>query len=312
MKKVSIIGAAVMDILAGPVGRDIFDRGSVPADKIEMKYGGDALNEAVILSNLGVDTEIVTLLGRDEVGDKIIGCLKENGIGIDKITFTDESPTGTNIVLVDKEGERFFITNPASTLRKLSAEHILSYCDSLGDIVSFASIFVSPKLGISDMSLVFQKLKEKQGRILVADMTTAKNGEKIEDLAPVLKYLDYIIPNEKEAYILTGESDPNKAAECFTDYGAKAVIIKCGKAGCVYRRGAETGAVKAYLTNAIDTTGAGDGFVAGFMWGLGRGMDIEDCCRAGNATSSLIVEHFGTQGIIKGPEQVQERINQIK
>ena len=307
-KKVTVIGAAVVDIMAGPVDKSLFDKGSVPAENMGISCGGDALNESVILSKLGMDTELVTLVGNDGASEMIFKCLRDNGISADKVAVDEGIVTGTNIVLVDGDGERSFITNPVSSLRKLSKEPILAHVDDMGDIVSFASIFVSPMLKVEDMAEVFAKIKEKPGRILVADMTTAKNGEKIGDLEPILKYIDYIIPNEKEAMLLTGEPDPEAAARSFIEHGAKCVIIKCGKKGCIYARaddapgqgsnadGAEMGSVAAFPAKVIDTTGAGDSFVAGFIYGLAGGNSLADCCKLGCAVASIVVEHLGIQG----------------
>ncbi|MCR5403141.1 MAG: carbohydrate kinase family protein [Butyrivibrio sp.] len=294
--KVSVIGAAVVDIYAGPVDKEIFDNGSVPAENIGMSFGGDALNEAVVLSGLGIDTELISLLGHDEASQAILRCLEKNKVDTSRTTICAEIPTGMNIVLVDDKGERSFITNPKSSLRKLSKEHIIPHIQELHDIVSFASIFVSPKLTIADMMEIFSAIKEKPGRILVADMTTAKNGETIEDIEPVLKYIDYLIPNEKEAYLLTGQRDLVKSAECFLEHGAQSVIIKCGKDGCIYKSRSEEGAISAYAAaKVLDTTGAGDSFVAGFIYGLTKGWTLPECCRYGCAVSSVVVEHMGTQ-----------------
>ena len=181
---------------------------SVPARNIGLSCGGDALNEAVILSELGVKTELISLLGEDEAAGTILRCLK-------------------------------------------------------------------------------------------ADMTTAKNGETVEDIEVLLKFVDYLIPNEKEAFILTGEKDPKKSASVLLEHGANTVIIKCGKDGCIYKSSSEEGEVHAYGdVTVVDTTGAGDSFVAGFVSGLNNGMSLRECCRYGCAVSSIVVEQVGTQGIV--------------
>jgi sugar/nucleoside kinase (ribokinase family) len=306
--KVTVIGAAIVDIFAGAIDKEIFTKGSVPASNIGISCGGDALNEAVILSDLGNSTEIISLLGDDEAAVTVRKCLEKNKIDTGKITVDPDILTGTNIVLVDGDGERYFITNPKSSLRKLSKEHILPHLDDAGDIVSFASIFVSPMLTVSDMEEIFNEIKKTPGRILVADMTTAKNGETIKDLEPILKYIDYIIPNEKEASILTGESDPVKSAGIFIEHGANTVIIKCGKEGCYYKNASEDGHIPAYPdVKVVDTTGAGDSFVAGFIHGLSKGLSLQDSCRYGCAVSSVVVEHMGTQAIAEIKAEADKR-----
>ncbi len=307
--EVTVIGAAIMDISAGPVSKEIFTRGSVPANKMKMAFGGDALNEATILSILGADASLVSVVGDDEIGSKIKDHCHEKGINSDMLTTCEGMTTGMNIVLSDEEGERYFITNPESSLRKLSLEHILPHVDKFSDIVSFASIFVSPMLGISEMAELFSKIKEKPGRILISDMTTAKKGEKVDDLKDVLKHIDYLIPNTREAELLTGESDLIKNARIFSEYGVKNVVIKCGKDGCVYKAGGEEGAVPAFNADVVDTTGAGDSFVAGFIYGLTKDMKIAECCKFANAVASIVTEDIGTTGNLKGYDQVIERIN---
>ncbi len=306
-KVITIIGAAVQDLFVGPVNKELFNKGSIPARNMGFSCGGDALNEAVFLSRLGKKTELVTLLGEDDASEMVFKCLQKNDISQEKITISKDIATSMNIVLVDEDGERYFITNPESSLRKLSKEHILPYIDQMGDIVSFASIFVSSSLHIADMTEIFKAIKEKPGRILVADMTTAKNGEKIEDLEPLLGYIDYIVPNDKEAALLTGESDPKKSALSFIKHGAKCVIVKCGKDGCIYEDGKNSGTIPCYPAKAIDTTGAGDSFVSGFIYGLSEGMSIPDCCRFGCAVASTVVEKMGSQSGFTNIDEVNRR-----
>ena len=311
-KKVTVIGAAIIDIMAGTIDKDLFERGSDPAERMEMTCGGDGLNEAVVLSNLGLDCELVTILGKDEAADTILKYLNKNRVSVSKVTRSDDIITGINIVLIDKDGERYFITDPNGSLRKLSKGSILPHVETMGDIVSFASIFVSPMLSVSDMIEVFKAVREKPGRILVTDMTKAKNGETITDLEPVLKYIDFILPNEIEAAVLTGEQDPVKNAGIFMDHGAKCVVIKCGKRGCVYADDKGIHSIPAYPVKAVDTTGAGDGFVAGFIYGLANEMPIPDCCRYGCATASVIVEHMGTKCIRGAFTKVVERYETLR
>ncbi len=311
-KKVTVIGAAIVDIMAGAVDKELFRKASVPAKHMEMTCGGDALNEAVVLANLGVPCELITLLGEDEAAETVMKCLRNNGVEASRITKTADIATGINIVLVDDAGERYFITNPESSLRKLSKECILPYVEEMGDIVSFGSVFVSSMLSTRDMEEVFKKVKEKPGRILVADMTTAKHNERIEDLEPVLKYIDYIIPNEIEAATLTGENDPESNAMKFLEHGSKCVVIKCGKNGCVYADDKGVHRIPAHPATVVDTTGAGDSFVAGFIYGLSEGMSLPDCCRYGCATASVVVEHMGAKCIKGAATEVDKRFKALE
>lgn len=308
---ITIIGAAILDVLAGPIDHSIFEKGSLPMKHMNLSFGGDALNESVVLSQLGADVELISKVGDDEAGKRVLDFLKEKGVAT-KINIEEGLETGINIVLIDDSGERRFLTNPESSLRKLREEDIVTYLDEAGDIVCLASMFVSPLLDIKAMERLFQEIKKKSDRILVVDMTTAKRGESIADIACLLKYVDYIIPNEIEAERLTGEKDVYKNAERFLEYGASCVVIKCGKNGCLIKTYKQQFEIPAYKdVKVMDTTGAGDSFVAGFIWGLKNKLPLEECGRFGCAVASCTVEEIGANGAINSLDIPMKRYKEM-
>ena len=307
--KITVIGAAILDILAGPADPAVFQTGSCPMNFTRLSFGGDALNEAAVLSRLGDDVELVSLVGEDEAGRRILSYAQENGIRTEHIGKRQGLETGINIVLVDGEGERHFLTNPHSSLRKLSEEDILPFVDGMGDIVSFASIFVSPLLDISSMERLFRRIKQKPGRILAADFTKAKKGETLQDIAPLLPYIDYALPNESELALLTGKKDPVDNVCRMLEYGASCIILKQGRKGCLVgmSRG-EIIPVSAFPTeHAVDSTGAGDSFAAGFLWGLSHLSNPLEAARFGCAVASCAVEGIGAAGSITSLEEPLRR-----
>lgn len=299
-KDITIIGNAVIDVLAKPVSAEVFETGSWPAKTIKLAFGGDALNEAVVLTRLGKKIDLISKVGNDEAGSRVLSFLKDTGISADKIIIEDELDTSMNIVLIDEQGERYFLTNPLGSQRRFAQADIYPYLDSAADIVSFASIFVSPLLDIPAMTKLFRKIKEKQDRILVADLTKAKNGECLEDMAELLPYVDYILPNADEIALLTGIDDPYVNAERLIEKGVSCAVIKCGREGCLMKTQEEMYHIPAYpVKNCIDTTGAGDSFAAGFLWALSEGMSLRECGSFACAVASCAVENVGaTQGVL--------------
>ncbi len=308
---ITIIGAAIIDVLAGPADANIIKNGSTPMENIRMSFGGDALNEAVVLSRLGLAAELISKVGNDEAGKQVLEFLKENRVHT-KIKEEDGLETGINIVLIDSVGERRFLTNPASSLRKLAEEDVVEQLEDAADIVCLASMFVSPLLDIPAMERLFQKIKSKEDRILVADMTTAKKGETLEDIKCLLPYIDFIIPNETEAERLTGEKDVHRNAELFLECGASCVIIKRGAKGCLIKTAEQELEVLAYPgITAVDTTGAGDSFVAGFLWGLKNKLPLKECARFGCAVASCTVEKVGATAAIESLELPMKRYKEM-
>ena len=300
MKNITIIGNAIIDVLAKSVNVKVFETGSLPVDKIKLSFGGDALNEAIVLTRLGKNVDLISKVGDDEAGSRMLSFLKDSGILGDKIIVEQGLDTSINIVLIDEQGERHFLTNPVGSQRRLSEADIYPYLDSVNDIVSFASIFVSPLLDIPAMKRVFKKIKEKSDRILVTDLTKAKNGESLKDIAELLPYIDYILPNEEEIALLTGEKDPEINAELLVEAGVSCAVIKCGSKGCIVKTREETYHIPSYpVKNCIDTTGAGDSFAAGFLWALSEGWPLIDCGCFACAVASCTVECVGsTDGVV--------------
>ena len=307
MKNISIIGAGVVDVLVGAVDEKIFARSSTPADFVKISFGGDALNEAIVLSRLGKKVQWISKVGDDDAGRRILNYAAENGLDTSSVTVEAGLETGVNIVLVDGSGERHFLTNPRSSLRKLSAEDIIPYVDGMANIVCLASMFVSPLLDIAATEKIFKLIKSKP-RILAFDATRAKNGETLEDLSAILSCADYFFPNEAELATLTGEADVYKNISALLSFGLKCAVVKRGGRGCVIATKDERFEIPACrVEKVLDTTGAGDCFAAGFLYALSEGRSLEECGRFACATAACSVEEVGAVTGVTSLEKILRR-----
>lgn len=309
--RIVIVGAGVVDVLVNPVDREVFDKGSVPVEHIRISTGGDALNEAVILSRIceaKQKVSLVTVLGKDDAGNTIRNCCEKEGIDSGFIITDENLETSVNIVMIQKDGSRSFFTNPKSTIRKLELSHVPEQFPEDAGILCMASIFVSPLLGKDELAEIFSRAK-KQEMIVCADMTKCKNGEKVSDMKEAFSYIDYLFANEEEASMVTGKLNREEMAEEFRKYGVKHVLIKCGGQGCYVCSDEVKGLFPAVPgISCIDTTGAGDTFAAGFLCALSEGKTLKECVKWGNACGSLTVEKVGACAGIRNREQVQERV----
>ena len=308
---VTVIGAAIADVLAHPVDAAALNVPSYPAEGITLGIGGDAANEARALAGLGKKVSLVTKFGDDMLGDMLKGHFERLGVSTEYSTTQSGIDTGINIVLVAPDGGRSFITNSNGTLRLLGADDIPDAALDAAPIVSFASIFVSPLLDIPAMSTLFSKIKAC-GCTLCADMTRCRHGETAEDLRPVLKYVDYLFPNQDEAAAVTGQKLPSEAAAVLLECGASCVVIKTGGAGChIKSRDLELDIPAYPHSRCIDTTGAGDNFAAGFIYALSKGMEPAYCARFANAAASIAIESVGAFSPDVTRENVLERMKEI-
>lgn len=305
--EITIIGAAIMDVLAGPVTPQIFAAYSTPMNSVKIAFGGDALNESVALSRMGRTVDLISKIGCDEAGDRVQEYLKSAGVETAHIKREAGLETGVNIVLVDDQGERRFLSNPKGSLRALSEADVEAYLDTAADLVSFASMFVSPQLDVPAMERIFRRVKDS-GRTLAVDMTNPKRGETLKDVRGLLPYVDYFFPNREEIARLTGEKDAEKNAQILIEEGVSCAVVKCGGEGCLIRTKTEQFKIPAYpVQTVVDTTGAGDCFAAGFLWGLLEGFSLEECGRFACATASCTVEQLGATTAIRSIEEPMRR-----
>ena len=292
-KEISIIGAGVVDVLVGAVNEETFSRHSSPMDFIEMSFGGDALNEAIVLSRLGKKVEWISKIGNDDAGDRILNYATENGLSVEHLKVEEGLATSITIVLVKESGERFFLTNPHASMRKLAEEDILPYVDEMADIVSFASMFISTTLDIAATERIFKKIKAA-GKILAFDMKFPHYGETVKDMTGILSNADYFFPNEEELATLTGNNDVYKNIETLLNYGLGCAVVKRGGEGCIIAtKSAQIEIPACHVEKVIDTTGAGDSFAAGFLWALSEGWTLEKCGKFACAVASCSIEEVG-------------------
>ena len=307
MYDVTIIGAAIIDVLARPISKEKLAGRSCPAECIAMTVGGDAANESTTLARFGKRVNLITKLGNDMTGKMLLNHFQELGISTEDSVIEADLDTGINIVLVDEEAERSFITNKNGSLRRLGLADIPLTALGKSRLVCFASIFVSPLFDTPSMAALFKAAKE-QGCTLCADMTRCKNNEKLPDIQEAIQYLDYLFPNYEEAKAVSGKEDLDEIADAFLDCGVSCIVIKTGADGCLVKSKETRLVIPAYPhTKCIDTTGAGDNFAAGFLYALSENMSLADCGRFANMTASVAVESVGACTGIHSLEQVMER-----
>ncbi len=306
MVDVICIGATVVDIPLRPVSKNIFDIESYPVDRIAMTIGGDAINEAAVISRLGYRTAVMSRVGEDAAGRFILDFCEKEGINTESLNIDPKIDTSINVGLVTEDGERTFVTNRNGSLWKTDITDVDFSKFKGAKLLTLASIFNCPLLDNKSLVQIFKKAKE-EGMIICADMIKPRFSEKLEDIGEALGYIDYFFPNYDEACLLSGEKDLDKIADSFLKYDVKHVIIKTGKEGCFIKTKGESLKVPAVSgIQAIDTIGAGDNFAAGFITALLDGKELINCAQFANATASIAVQSAGATTGVLNKEQVEK------
>ena len=137
------------------------------------------------------------------------------------------------------------------------------------------------------------KMAQEIGVITSMDVTKDPTGRWNEILSPCYPYLDYFLPSEEQAMLLAGTEDVEAMADFFLEGGVKCVVIKLGSRGCFCKTAQLSFYCGCYDVPVVETTGAGDAFVAGFLSGVLRNGSMEDCVRLGTAASAHVIQCVG-------------------
>lgn len=302
MSKIICLGIATADIITKTI-KKIPESGKLEiVDTIKMYTGGCAVNTAIDLAKIGEDVGIISLVGNDGMGSFLTKELIENSVNVDGLKTTDETCTSSSVVLISESGERSFLhtygANGVFNENNIDW-HILEQCQ----ILFVAGALLMPTFDGEQTARVLKKAQEK-GIYTVLDTAWDSTGKWMKAIGPCLPYLDLFIPSIEEAEILSGLTDEKEMAKLFMKKGANQVVIKLGKKGCYIKSQEEELYVPSYTVDAIDTTGAGDSFVAGFITGLVNQWDLETTGKFANAVGAHCVMGVGASSSIKSKEKI--------
>lgn len=267
-KKLIAIGEALIDFIPDKTGCAFHE-----VTGFSPKVGGAPANVCGAFAKLGGASMLITQLGNDPFGKKIADELDAYGIDISAVHFTDKANTALAFVSLAEDGNRTF-----SFYRKPSADMLLvpEQIEEEWFQDAYALHFCSVSLGDFPMKDAHYKAIEfarKRDMLISFDPNlrfplwsdTKKLYQRVHEFIPMC---DIIKISDEELAFLTGEKDIKKALPSLFEKGVKLVIYTCGKHGAY----AYTGSTEAFSTSlevhAVDTTGAGDGFIGSFLWKL--------------------------------------------
>ena len=302
------VGQSCADILIRGLDLNVpFDSEKRSVDQLDIGVGGDATNQSIVMSRLGLKTKLISGLGNDNFGKLLEGIIKEAGADTSGIAFSDKLPTPRVVVVVAPDGQRNFILT-----RGKNAGHFTPDAKAVAGakVVSIASLMIAPFITPEFIVPIISAAREN-GSIICAD-TVYNNDSDFEEFRPILPSIDYFFPNDYEAGLITGKTDEDKMADAFLRFGVKNVIIKIGKRGCFFKNAKESFIVPTFDSPVIDTTGAGDNFASGFIAALLEGHDHAYCCKFGNAVASVSIQSLGANTGVRDKRQVIDFIANYK
>jgi sugar/nucleoside kinase (ribokinase family) len=253
-----------------------------------LSSGGSAANTIHGLANLGIETAFIGKVGSDEFGEifKKDLLLKK----INPLIFYGLNETGRAVALVSPDSERTFATF-------LGAAVELSEDDIDSSIFKGYNYFHIEGYLVQNHHLIEKavRLAKKNDLLVSLDMASFNVVDANRDfLASIIEeYVDIVFANEEEAKAFTG-LDPEEAVKSMSK-DCSIAIVKLGERGSFIQQKNVRYAVPSIKANCIDTTGAGDLYASGFLFGLTKNFDLEKCGHLGSLLAGNVIEVIGAK-----------------
>ncbi len=255
---------------------------------LQLHPGGSAANTIVGLARLGLKTAYIGKVGSDEDGRILLEDLKREGVDT-KCVIRAEGRSGSALILVDESGNRAILVDPGvnDTIRfeEIDLDYVKRF--KLLHLTSFIC-----KNGYD--SFISQKKIVREVDRVSFDPGAVYAERGLKEMEDILKYTTVFLPNRTEIEMLFGLDYKDAVEECI-GMGIEVVAIKMGSEGCYIRKGDREYFVKSFKVNVVDTTGAGDAFNAGFLYGYLKGKDVEECGKLGNLIASYCIQKVGAR-----------------
>ena len=318
MKQILGIGNALVDIITMVDDDSILEKFSLPKGSMQLvdktksevvksetvhlnrnlTSGGSAANTIHGLAMLGVKTGFIGSIGKDKLGDFFEKDMKY--AGINTILFRRNSITGTAVALISRDSERTFATHLGAAV-ELEATNLDSEDFNGYDILYLEGYLIFNKMLVEKAC---QIAKEKKMKVALDLASYNVVDAKLEDFKGIIeKYIDIVFANEEEARSFTG-MEPEKALDYISKF-CDITVIKVGSEGSWIKRGEETIKIGTVQVNLKDTTGAGDLYASGFLYGYANGLNLGKCGLLGSLMAGKVIE-------IVGARMEEPRFDEIK
>lgn len=297
MKKVCCVGQSVYD-MTYPVYEDVIENRKYRVNEKFECMGGPATNAAYLNAKWGNETYIISRVGDDSYGKKIISGLKDIGVNTEFVEICGQDTSVSAVVSNLSNGKRTIFNCPAN-----KEEINFKYPYDV-DIILVDGHELKASLEILDL---FPNAKS------LIDGGTYK-----PELKELISKVDYLICSEDFAkqytdleICLTDNNSITIVFERLRKLNNKQIVITMGERGLLYEKDGVINHMKAFECDTVDTTGAGDIFHGAFTYCLAKDYTLEESLKISSMTSAISVETMGGQVSIPSLTEVMERMKKI-
>lgn len=296
-KQVLCVGDMVADIFASPLARLPEPGELVLTERIAVFPGGNALNTAVALRRMGEQVAVAGSVGDDALGRLLLDQMQTQGLDVRGVRREPAGRTASTFI-VRAEGEDRRFIHSLGVAATFSGEHV-----SLDLIPDNGILLVGGylKLGAWNddvLADLMRQARQHNCRVALNICIAQDSGVDPSRCLPLLKHVDVFVPNEDEAHILTGETEPARQAQALRRAGARVAVITRGEHGLYANDGERSVQMGVFQVPLVDPSGCGDCFTAGLIAALLRGWDTIRALEFGSAVGAIGATALGcTDGV---------------
>ncbi|TMJ13699.1 MAG: adenosine kinase [Alphaproteobacteria bacterium] len=258
--------------------------------------GGSAANTMAGIAAMGGRAGFIGQVAKDQLGEIFAHDIRALGVEYRTPPIATDEPTGRCLILVTPDGQRTMNTF-AGASHQLSAKAL-----DAEQIRSAAILYLEAYLWVPDgpraaMLEAIRIARSAGGKVAVTLSDIACIAKRRDSLLKLIAdgSVDLLFANEMEIMALSDESDPDSALAAFADR-VPLLVVTCSERGAIaLERGRRVAVPAEWVDKVVDTTGAGDLFAAGFLFGQAQGRSLEDSLRLGSLAAAEIISHFGAR-----------------
>lgn len=280
---------------------------TVLGESFVMKPGGKGANQAVAASRLSAEVFLVSRVGADDVGKRLLENLERNRVSTRFVSVDEESHSGVAFILVDSEGRNMIAVAPGVD-RRVSPGDVDK---ALKELDKVDVLLLQLEIPLETVLHAAKACNERGVKVILNPAPYARLPEQI------FQHVYAVTPNEIEAEQMTGVDirdldDCREAGLRLLERGVSSVIITLGARGAYVVSREFEGLVEGFKVPVVDTTGAGDAFNGALAVGLAEGMGLKEAVRLANAAAALKVTRLGAQEGLPLREEVEKFIKKYK
>lgn len=303
-RRVVTAGLHVADVLGRYVEAIPPGQGLALLDEIRLTVAGTAAATAVDLARLGVPVATVGAVGDDALGVFLRSTMHGEGVDVSALAVRTERPTSATMLPIRRDGSRPALHVIGSNAA-IGAEDLASLdLDGVG-VLHLGGTCLLPGIdGAPSVELL--RRARAAGVVTTMDFIPTGSPADRDAVLPCLPFVDYLFPSEEDALSFAGAGTLDEAIAFYLDAGVSTLVITRGAAGVSISTADERDMrLPAYVVDVVDTTGCGDAFSAGFIWGLIDGVGVAECAERGLACGSLVATGLGSDAGLHGPADVE-------